>query len=52
MPHLGKDTILRRDGVHKLRLQARQASDMAIDIVTKFYNESDEESVEESDEEL
>ena len=48
LPHLGKDAILKNEGVHALRLQARQASDTAIDIVTGYYNESDEESEEEA----
>ena len=32
LPHLGKDAILKKDGVFVLREQACQASDMAIEI--------------------
>jgi len=37
LPHLGKDTILREEGVFSLRAQARQASPMAVDYTMEFF---------------
>ena len=36
-PHLGKEAILRTEGILAMREQARQASELAVDIVMEFF---------------
>ena len=37
LPHIGKDAILKADGVFVLHEHARQASELAIEIVVEFF---------------
>ena len=39
IPHLGKDAIWNRDGVHTLREWASQASQEAVDVVNQIFGE-------------
>ena len=37
MPHIYKDGILKKEGIHALRERARRASNMAVLIATAFF---------------